>query len=171
MLDYYFRYSVIVDLIMSIIVSVSFLIFVEYDIVNMPNSELLLSTASDIAGISFTSAGFVLTFLTLLISFKSSTKPFKKEQKKSLEDSYNNSSTFNLFLSSTLYTETIRHLKTGVKELIILALISYILKLTISQGRLEFLLYYNIFGLVIISLVLWRSLLVLSGVLKIQDID
>jgi len=142
---------------------------IKNSILTFPESELLLSTTSDMANVSFTSAGFVLTFLTLLVSFKSSLKPFKKKKGKTLEDSYKATSLFNLFLSSGLYNETIKHLKNGVKELIIVAIIGYMLKLTIPKVHVNYLFYYDIIGLTIIALVLWRSLLVLTGVLKVQN--
>lgn len=171
MLDKYFHYPLLIDLLVSVLVSIGCFILLKYSFISLPNSELLLSTTSDIANVSFTSAGFVLTFLTLLVSFKSSTKPFKKNNTKSLEDNYKDETLFNLFLSSSLYNETIKHLKNGVKELIIVAISGYAFKLTLPLNFVEVLFYFNIIGLVLIALVLWRCLLVLSGVLKVQNID
>lgn len=169
MLDKYFKYTLFIDVFTSIVISIFCFFLIKYSILTFPNSELLLSTTSDMANVSFTSAGFVLTFLTLLVSFKSSVEPFEKKKGKTLEDSYKDTSLFNLFLSSGLYDETIKHLKSGVKELIIVAIIGYALKLTVPETYVKYLFYFNISGLVIIALVLWRSLLVLSGVLKVQN--
>ena len=171
MLDRYFNYPLIIDILISAFASILSFIFLKYSVISLPSSDLLLSTTSDIANVSFTSAGFVLTFLTLLVSFKSSTKPFKKNKNKSLEDNYKDETLFNLFLSSSLYNETIRHLKNGVKELIIIAIIGYLIKLTLPVNFIEILFFFNISGLVLIALVLWRCLLVLSGVLKVQNIN
>ena len=136
----------IIDVIISIISSVFCFLLVKYCVIPVPSKDLLISTTSDIANVSFTSAGFVLTFLTLLVSFKSSLNPFKREKGTTLEDSYNNVSLFNLFLSSELYNETIKHLKNGVKELILVAIIGYVLKLTIQEVLIEALFYYSLRG-------------------------
>lgn len=169
MLDRYFSFPILADLILSVIASIICFLLFKYCVISLPDKDLLISTTSDIANVGFTSAGFVLTFLTLLVSFKSSLKPFKKEKGKTLEDSYQNTSLFNLFLNSELYNETIRHLKNGVKELIILAILGYIIKLGFSENSIHILFYFSVSGIVIIALVLWRSLLVLSGVLKAQN--
>lgn len=169
MLDRYFRFPILTDLVLSALASIICFLLLKYCVISLPDKELLMSTTSDIANVGFTSAGFVLTFLTLLVSFKSSLKPFKKEKGKTLEESYKNTSLFNLFLNSGLYDETIRHLKNGVKELIILAILGYVLKLIVSEFTIHFLFYFSMSGIIIIALVLWRSLLVLSGVLKVQN--
>lgn len=171
MLNRYFNYPLLIDILISAFASILCFILLKYNIISLPSTDLLLSTTSDIANVSFTSAGFVLTFLTLLVSFKSSKKTFKKIKNKSLEDNYKDETLFNLFLSSSLYNETIRHLKNGVKELIIVAIIGYALKLTLPVKLIDVLFYFNISGLVLIALVLWRCLLVLSGVLKVQNIN
>lgn len=168
-IDYYFRNSILVDIIAATVTAASCYFLVCTSNIITPKEELLLSTTSDIANVAFTSAGFVLTFLTLLVSFKISAKPIKKNKRSTLEDTYKKVSLFDLFLSSGLYTETIRHLKNGVKELIIVAIVGYALKLSIPTIQIDVLFYFNVFGIVLIALVLWRSLLVLSGVLSVQD--
>lgn len=169
MLDKYFNYPLTTDLIASFTASFICFLLIKYCVISLPSTELLMSTTSDTANVGFTSAGFVLTFLTLLVSFKSSINPFKKEVGKTLEESYDNISLFNLFLDSELYNETIRHLKNGVKELILVAIIGYLIKLTIQTEYIHFLFYFSISGIVLIALVLWRSLLVLSGVINTQN--
>lgn len=169
MLDKYFNNAIIIDLLISTLISVLLFFLLTFSIISLPSSELLLSTTSDIANVSFTSSGFVLTFLTLLVSFKGSIKPLKKKKDMTLEDSYKDVTMFNIFLNSGFYDETIRHLKNGVKILIIVAIIGYLLKLTLPKGLVHFLFFFNVSGLVLIALVLWRSLMVLSGVVKVQS--
>lgn len=161
----YFRYSITIDIIAA---TICYMLVYTCKII-IPKEDILMSTTSDIANVAFTSAGFVLTFLTLLVSLKISAKPFVKKEKETLEDAYNRNTLFDLFLNSSLYTETIRHLKNGVKELIIIAILGYALKLSIPTIHFSFLLYFIVTAIVFISLVLWRSLLVLSGVLSVQD--
>lgn len=169
MLNRYFNYSIYWDLLIAFLITSTFFILVYWCYIIIPKEELLLTIVTDISNIAFTSAGFVLTFLTLLVSFRISAKPIKKKKGNTLEDTYDKVSIFNLFLNSPLYVETIRHLKNGVKELLVIAIIGFGLKLLTSNIDIEVFFYFNIFGIVIISLVLWRSLLVLSGVLSVQD--
>lgn len=168
MIDKYFNYSIIIDLVISGVASILFYFFISNAIIDLPSDDLIMSMTSDIANVAFTSAGFVLTFLTLFVSFKVSTKPIRKKKKETLEETYSRESLFNIFLSSDLYFETIRQLKNAVKELIVIALIGYTLKISIGGIYPEHLIFYCVFGLLIISMTLWRSLLVLSGVLKID---
>lgn len=169
MLNKYFNYSILWDITIAVLSTTVFFLLVNGSYLNIPKEELLLSIVTDISNIGFTSAGFVLTFLTLLVSFKISAKPIEKKKNSTLEHTYNKVSIFNLFLNSPLYVETIRHLKNGVKELLVIAIIGFALKLVIANIKMEVFFYFSIFGIVIISLVLWRSLLVLSGVLSVQE--
>ena len=169
MLNKYFSYPIFWDLMIGIIITSAFYILVILCFVEIPKDEVLLSIVTDISNIGFTSAGFVLTFLTLLVSFKISAKPIKKKKRNTLEDTYKKESIFNLFLNSQLYSETIRHLKNGVKELLVISIIGFTLKIMVANFKNELFFYFSIFGIVIITLVLWRSLLVLSGVLTVQE--
>ncbi|MEY8850036.1 hypothetical protein AB9K26_14545 [Psychroserpens sp. XS_ASV72] len=169
MVNKYFNYAIIIDIIVSFTLCVICHFLLRYKIIIIPETDILISTVSDIANIGFTSAGFVLTFLTLLVSFKSTTEPIKN--KSTLEETYSGISLFNLFLNSPLYKETIKHLKNGVKVLILIAIVGYISKICVSPAHTRVLFYYNIIGVSMIALVLWRSLLVLSGVLKVQNFE
>ncbi|WP_282178746.1 hypothetical protein [Maribacter stanieri] len=169
MLDRYFNYAILADIIVSSLIAAIFYYLNDACIIKVPSTERLISIISDISNVAFTSAGFVLTFLTLLVSFKISANPIKKEERISLEETYKKISIFNLFLSSPLYSETIRHLKNGVKELLVIAILGYGVKLLAVNISDAIMFYLSVFGIVVISLVLWRSLLVLSGVLSVQD--
>lgn len=59
---------------------------------------------TDLITISLTLAGFILTLITVLITFKSSSK-IKKLEVDSKEP------IFDLFFATSLYFETVRHLK------------------------------------------------------------
>tara|TARA_R110000744_G_scaffold380502_1_gene501520 strand:- start:5739 stop:6260 length:522 start_codon:yes stop_codon:yes gene_type:complete len=169
MLDRYFNYAILADIIVSSLIAAIFYYLNDNCFIKVPSTERLISIISDISNVAFTSAGFVLTFLTLLVSFKISANPIKKEERTSLEETYKKISIFNLFLSSPLYSETIRHLKNGVKELLVIAILGYGVKLLAENISDATMFYLSVFGIVVISLVLWRSLLVLSGVLSVQD--
>ena len=168
-LNRYFRFPLLIDIVVSLFVTAIFYWMKLTCIINLPTKEMVLSIITDISTISFTSAGFVLTFLTLLISFKISTKPITKNKRETLEDTYNELSIFTIFLNTSLYTETVKYLKNGVKELLIIAIVGYGLKLLTANISTLIMFHFSVFGIVIISLVLWRSLIVLSRVLLVQD--
>ncbi|WP_452229451.1 hypothetical protein [Lacinutrix sp. MEBiC02404] len=160
-LDKYFRRPVLYDYLISIIVG-ALLYFLFYKgLINLPNDERSLSMTTDLANVGLTSAGFILTLLTVLITFKSSTSISKKEY--SEDDSL-----FNLFFASDLYFITVRILKNSIKSLILISVLGFALKLGIPKEYLIYVFFYNVFGLIIIALTLYRCLLVLTKVLKMQ---
>ncbi|PWI28894.1 hypothetical protein DI383_14310 [Flavobacteriaceae bacterium LYZ1037] len=160
-LDNYFRRPVLYDYLISLIVgSLLYLLFYK-GLIHLPNDDRSLSMTSDLANVGLTSAGFILTLLTVLITFKSSSKISKKEY---TEDD----SLFDLFFASDLYFMTVRILKNSIKSLILISVIGFALKLGIPKEYLKFVFFYNVFGLIIIALTLYRCLLVLTKVLKMQ---
>ncbi len=160
-LDIYFRRPILYDYLISIIVSAMFYFFYRKGIVNLPNNEHSLSMTSDLANVGLTSAGFILTLLTVLITFKSSSTINKKEY--SEDDSL-----FDLFFASALYFTTVRLLKNCIKSLILISVIGFALKLVIPKEYLKYIFFYNVLGLIIIALTLYRCLLILTKVLKMQ---
>ena len=112
----YFEKPILWDYCLLVLINIILCFLVNCGILIIPEDEYSLSMTSDIANIGFTSAGFVLTFLTLLITFKSSSTI-------SNETDYETDTLFNLFLTTGLYDETIKHLKNAVKSLIFMAMI------------------------------------------------
>ena len=130
----YFKSPILYDYIILVIVNLILCLLVNKDFLLIPENDFNLSTTSDIANIGFTSAGFVLTFLTLLITFKSSSTTTK-------EVDYEKEKLFDLFLKTGLYDETITHLKNAVKSLIFMAIAGYSLKLLVNP-RYQYVTYY-----------------------------
>lgn len=161
MLDLYFKRPLVWDYSISIILIVIFYSLNFKGYVSIPNENYLVGIISDLSNISLTSAGFILTLLTVLITFKSSNN-FKNQ---SLEDFEN---TFDLFFASNLYFETVRHLKNCIKSLIFVALLGYVFKLIMFKIQEIALFLYCILGLIILILSLWRCLLILSRILNMQ---
>ena len=128
---------------------------------NLPKDERSLSMTSDLANVGLTSAGFILTLLTVLITFKSGSQINKSNYS---EDN----SLFDLFFASNLYFTTVRILKNCIKSLILISVIGYALKLGLQKEFLKYIFFYNVFGLIIIGLTLYRCLLVLTKILKMQ---
>jgi len=134
---------------------------VKNNILFIPDDDYNLSMASDISNIGFTSAGFVLTFLTLLITFKSSSTTSKERGNET-------DTLFNLFLATALYEETIKHLKNAVKSLIFMAIIGYSFKLLLNPTYQYLTYYFNISGVFLTAITLWRCLIILTKILKMQ---
>lgn len=127
-----------------------------------PTNETLISTTTDLSTISLTIAGFILTLLTVLITFKGSTIQSPNTE--------NNAEprVFDAFFETGLYFLTIKHLSNGIKSLSFIALVGYSLKLTLSVQNVHYMLYFGIFGLIIVVLTIWRSLLILSKIVALQ---
>ena len=141
----------------------SYLMFKNGSIV-LPKVEYMVSIASDLSNISLTLSGFILTLLTVLITFKSGSKVTKDSD---VEDE----SLFNLFFASDLYFHTVKHFKNCIKSLIFIAICGYSLKLGLPEKSYFYLYFYNFLGLVVIVLTLWRSLLILTKIIKMQKTE
>lgn len=124
----------------------------------LPNFDQSLSVLTDLITISLTLAGFILTLITVLITFKSSSK-IKKLEVDSKEP------IFDLFFATSLYFETVRHLKNCIKSLLF---IGFNLKLGLMTFLKAEIFYFNAFSILIIFLTTWRCLLILGMVLNLQ---
>src|SRR5690606_32803109 len=116
--------------------------------------EDVISITTDVTTISLTLTGFILTLLTVLITFKTSSKAKKIE----IESS---ESLFNLFFASGYYYETVKLLKNCIKSLIFIAIVGFSLKLFLLDKYKPYTFFFNIIGLCIILLTIWRCLLIL----------
>lgn len=161
-LDKYFKQPLFWDYIISSIITIIFIVLYNYDFINLPKIDRSLSITSDLSNVGLTSAGFILTLLTVLITFKSSSKISK-------ENYTDDNTLFELFFTSDLYFQTVKILKNCIKSLIFISVFGYCLKIGLTQTKLQFTFFYNIFGLAIISLTLWRCLLILTKILKMQE--
>lgn len=161
MIDNYFKRPVFWDYLLGI--SITGIIMFIFNRVgfHIPKDETILSIISDLSTVALTLSGFILTLLTVLISFKSTAKS-KKDIK------FEADSLYEIFYSTSLYFETVRHLKNGIISLTFVAIIGYTLKLTINTCYYSFLFSFNLLSLIIIFLTLWRCLLILSKIIKIQ---
>ncbi|KAF2328096.1 hypothetical protein [Flavobacterium ginsenosidimutans] len=162
MLDKYFKEPLLWDyIISSVITCISVTVYI-YNFIELPKIDRSLSITSDLSNVGLTSAGFILTLLTVLITFKSNVKITK--------ENYNNDDPlFELFFASDLYLLTVKILKNCIKSLIFISVFGYCLKIGLPQTKLQLTFFFNIFGLSIIALTLWRCLLILTKILKMQE--
>lgn len=161
MIDSYFKHPLLYDYIIAFVICGSlFHLYLTHNI-NLPKTENSLSTTTDLSTIALTIAGFILTLLTVIITFKTAAK---------IPNNSNNDDIplFDLFFATKLYFQTVDLLKNCIKSLIFVSVIGFSLKLLLNECYLKFLFFSNVLGLVIIVATLWRSLLILTKIVDLQ---
>lgn len=161
MIDKYFKNPLFWDYFIGLFIITFVKSLLCFDKLSIPSNNIIFSISSDISNISFTSAGFIITLTTVLVTFKGGSRITKENY-----DSTN--SIFELFFVSDLYFDTIKHLKNCIKSLIILSVLGYIIKLFFSCNKDEYLFLYCVMGILIIAITLWRCLLILTKILNLQ---
>ncbi len=162
-LDRYFKRPIFWDYLISSLIVCMIIILVNKGVFKnlIDNKEFVSAISSDLATVGFTSAGLILTLLTILITFKANTNLKDTNDIKS-------KSTFQLFFLTEYYFETVRHFKNCIKSLLFVSVLIYVFKLGFYSNGHEVLYYYNIGCLIVIVLTLWRGILILSNILKMQ---
>jgi len=161
MLDWYFKRALLVDYMLSILVSfVVYCCFVYYKF-SLPKTAILLSITSDLSTISLTFAGFILTLLTILVTFKTGAQIPTDENQHIIP-------LFDIFFSTNLYYKTVILLKNAIKSLIVIAMLGYLLKLVLRDCTLPMLFFFDIIAICSITLTLWRNLTILGLILKLH---
>ncbi|RZK17829.1 MAG: hypothetical protein EOO43_13105 [Flavobacterium sp.] len=150
-----------IDYTSAVIVAVGLFALSENYKFPLPAVDQSLSVLSDLTTISLTLVGFILTLLTVLITFKSGSKVH--EVKVDSEGSI-----FDLFFATGLYFETVRHLKNCIKSLIFVGFIGFTIKLGLSAFFKANIFYFNTFSIIIVLLTTYRCLLILGAVLNLQ---
>lgn len=167
MIDKYFTRPIFWDYSLALLAATVMLILRQGCFIGLLDDDQVYQLASDISTTSLTAAGFVLTLLTVLITFKGLSPITIQEV--SDESESEETSLFKLFFASKLYDQTTKHIKNCIKSLLVIALMGYGLKLAIYDTRTLILFYFNIIGITVVILTLWRCLLILSKILKIQE--
>lgn len=161
MVERYFKSPVLIDYLLSILITVILRHLYLTDAISLPEKDLSISMTTDLATISLTFAGFILTLLTILITFKVGAKIPTDENQDLIP-------LFDIFFASPLYYQTTTLLKNAVKSLIVIAMVGFLLKLILRTNDLRYLFFYNISTIIIVTLTLWRNLTILSLILKVQ---
>lgn len=154
-LDYYFKKPVFWDYLLSILFISILIILYLTNKISIPSKDDSYTLTGDLTNISLTIAGFILTILTLLITFKDSSSNGSKTN-------------FKKFFETDYYHVTVNHLKNCIKSIIIVASIGFLIKLFFLGIYRKYFFFYNVFGLTVTLLTIWRCLLILSEVLKLQ---
>lgn len=164
LLDRYFRNPILIDYILAFLAVIAAFCLVLNGHLYLPSTDRLYSTVSDICTVSLTMAGFILTLLTVLISFKSTSRVDSKNLK--IDDSV-----FDIFFTSSLYFRTVEILKNAIISLTFVSLCGYLLKILFNSPEMPVLFYYCIFSVIIVILTVLRSVIILSSIINMQRDD
>lgn len=158
-LDVYFKRPLIWDYLIATCSIVTLVLLANNDRISLPSGLDSFSLTGDLTNISLTMIGFILTILTVLITFKdNSTKNTPNEDVPA----------FNKFFATEYYFETIKHLKNCIKSISLIAVLGFSFKLFSTDSNRIFLFYYNVFGLIIVMLTIYRCLFILGKILEFQ---
>ncbi|RZJ76758.1 MAG: hypothetical protein EOO45_01210 [Flavobacterium sp.] len=159
LLDIYFRFPILFDYLLGIGLVGVVHYYVKKCILTVPKEETVLDYGSETTTVLLTLAGFILTFLTVLITFKTGktegTKPLTLMEK---------------FCNSSLYSDTTKLLKNGVQSLIFVTLIIYVLRF-VNIFEISVLYYWIILSIIVLLLTILRSLFILDNILKFHTSD
>lgn len=161
LLDYFYRYSIISDFSISLIICLVIFFVQKYTNLELMPKVYDKSISSDLGAIGLTISGFLITITTILISFK--TNSIKKD-----DELKSNSNSFLVFIASNLYFQTVNFLNKSVIILVLTSLINFIFKIFISDNFLEVLFYTNIITVFIILNSFFRSIYILNLIIKMQ---
>lgn len=160
-LDKYFVRPVFYDYLFSSLILIMLYIADLKEKITLPKADDSYDLTSDVTNIALTLAGFILTIITVLITFKDNSKNDNGE----LSEDH---TAFARFFSSDFYFETIIHLKNCIKSVMTIAALGFFLKLFISEEYREFFFFFNALGVIIIITTIWRCTIILGKVLELQ---
>jgi hypothetical protein len=161
--DKYFKYPLLSDLMLGMTLIGLLELAIQRQLVCYPTNPVLLQVSTDISTVSLTLAGFILTFLTVLITFKmGSTSVANEGSMPRLID---------IFFNSSLYFKSITLLQGCIGTLIFSSILGFVLKLFLKESALFYLLYSSIFGIAMIITTISRSLFILRSILSFQKTD
>ena len=162
LMDQYFKRPVIWDYSIGLVSVFISMKLIKSNIISYPSITDSLSLTTDLTNITLTLSGFVLTILTILISYKSSINLKRK-------DINSNLTSFDYFFASDYYYQTVHHLKNCIKSILIISTFGFSLKLFLPENIKIYTYYFNILGLIVTILTIWRCLLILNKVISLQQ--
>lgn len=154
LLDKYFRRPVFWDYLIIISIALAIYVAVDRKYLMVPNQELVMSMTSDLSTVGLTCTGFILTLFTILITLKGGVK--YNQQNKSILDK--------LLSTDELFGLTIFHLKNCIKSLLFISVLGYALRIIFQESSILTLFIYNCVALTILTITLWRCLLILTKI-------
>jgi len=163
LLNIYIKRPLLYDLIICafIIIGISYIKLFSLTV----TLEAAKSTLSDIVNTSISLAGFILAALTIIVTFKDNIAHKDKNNPIKYSEEV---SGFELIFSSKHYKRIVGVFSWAAIIYILLFLIFSVLKLLLDKIPDKFYLYILIVGIVLVALTIFRSLLVLYKVIKLQ---
>lgn len=161
MIDLYYKRPLLYDYGLAFLLSTVLYWLFNRQLIILPANDVSVSMATDIATIALTLAGFILTLLTVLITFKTAAKIPNGSNQDELP-------LFDLFFSTRYYYDTVNLLKGAIKSLVFVSILGFSLKLILRGNDIAYLFFGNVIGLVIIVTTLLRSLLILTKIVNLQ---
>ncbi len=135
-------------------------------IIDINSYSNVIKIASDVGKSCITIAGFVLTILTIVVSFKNAIDS-KTNIEKELK-SIDKISKIDLFFSSALYFKTVKVLLQSITGLVIVFVLFLFIFLFENSLAQYFKFYATVFGLIIAILIFLRCILTLKLIIKLQ---
>mgnify|MGYP006433295053 CR=1 FL=1 len=161
MIDKYLLKPLQYDTLISSLIIVCVLFSAHLNFLTIPNFNFINKILADLSTVSFTSLGFILTILSVLITFKNNSN--KQEKLK------NYKSAFDLFFETNLYSKTTNLFKNSIIILFITSILSFFIRL-FSINVSNYILFAFCLALVFFILgSLFRCFLVLNQILKLQN--
>lgn len=160
-LDILYKYPILVDTILGILFCVIIKLYEsKYGYLSIYKSYDV-SICSDLGAIGLTISGFLITIVTILVSFKTSSLIDKTDLKK-------DSNSFLIFISSPFYFQTVKFINKSVIILVILSITNYILKIFISTEYNYIMFFTNIITVILILTTFSRSIYIINLIIKMQ---
>ncbi len=152
------KFPIIWDMIIATVVGCLVVVSIRKGFIIDQGQANAANLVSDMSNAGFTSAGFVLTILTILVTFKNANGAGEKDDSTTI---------FQLFFSTGLYHQSVSIIKNCVLVVLFISGAGYAARLLIYHDST---LLLSVFACssTIILLSLWRCTLVLSKILKLQ---
>ena len=149
-LDFLYRYPLLVDTFLGAIFCTAIKFYEKnYGYLNIYKSYDI-STCSDLGSIGLTLSGFLITIVTILVSFKTTSLIEQGELKK-------NSNAFLIFISSPLYFQTVKFINKSVIILVLASILNYLLKIFIAPEFNYVMFYVNVITVILILTTFMKS--------------
>lgn len=161
-IDAYIKRPILYDIIISLVIScglkiLNFFEFVDFDFSDDSFKSHIIDISSEIGIAVITLAGFILTVLTIIVTFKNTINTDILKEK--------NLTT--IFYTSDFYLKSVLLLKNSVKILLLIFFSAFFSKL-FNRFSIELVFYFNLFVLTISLLNAYRFLLVLGIIISFQ---
>lgn len=157
-LDHYFKRPILWDAVIASALTGAAVFLLYTGKIPAQDHESASGLVADMSNAGFTAAGFILTVLTILVTFKS-LSPKAPEQE--------SASVFELFFHTSLYHSSVTIIKNCVFAVLFVSAMGYLARLVIPNSLLPLIAVF-VFATSILLLNLWRCTLVLSKILKLQ---